>query len=45
MNCDLDVRKELYGNIILSGGTTMFDGFGERLYKEMKQLAPVTIKV
>ena len=45
MNCDMDVRKDLYGNIILSGGTTMFDGFGERVYKEMKELAPSTMKV
>lgn len=45
MNCDLDVRKDLYQNIILSGGTTMYDGFGERLYKEVKSLAPGTIKV
>ena len=45
MNCDLDVRKDLYSNIILSGGTTMFEGFGERLYKEMKELAPPTMKV
>lgn len=45
MNCDLDVRKDLYANIILSGGTTMFPGFGERLYDEMKKLAPSTMKV
>lgn len=45
MNCDLDVRKDLYSNIILSGGTTMFEGFGERLYKEIKSLAPQTMKV
>lgn len=45
MDCDLDVRKDLYGNIILSGGTTMFPGFGERLVKEMKALAPSTMKV
>ena len=45
MNCDLDVRKDLYSNIILSGGTTMFEGFGERLYKEIKALAPSTMKV
>ena len=44
-NCDMDVRKDLYSNIILSGGTTMFDGFGERLVKEMKALAPTTMKV
>lgn len=45
MTCDLDVRKDLYSNIILSGGSTMFEGFGERLYKEMKALAPPTMKI
>jgi len=45
MTCDLDVRKDLYANIILSGGTTMFTGFGERLYAEIKKLAPQTMKV
>ncbi|KAJ3338776.1 actin [Gonapodya sp. JEL0774] len=24
--CDLDIRRELYGNVVLSGGTTMFPG-------------------
>lgn len=45
MACDLDVRKDLYSNIILSGGSTMFENFGERLYKEVKALAPQTMKV
>jgi actin len=45
MACDLDVRKDLYSNIILSGGSTMFENFGERLYKEVKTLAPQTMKV
>lgn len=45
MKCDIDVRKDLYANIILSGGTTMFEGFGERLYSEIGSLAPSTIKV
>jgi actin-related protein len=35
LECDIDVRRDLYGNIILSGGTTMFEGMGERLYKEI----------
>merc|ERR1712216_561801 len=26
MKCDVDIRKDLYGNIVLSGGTTMFSG-------------------
>lgn len=45
MTCELDVRKDLYSNIILSGGTTMYEGFGERLYKEMKALAPPSMKI
>ena len=26
MKCDVDIRKDLYNNIVLSGGTTMFQG-------------------
>jgi len=26
MKCDMDIRRDLYSNIILSGGTTMFPG-------------------
>jgi actin len=28
MKCDVDVRKDLYANIVLSGGTTRFEGIG-----------------
>jgi len=45
MKCDVDVRKELYGNIVMSGGTTMFTGISERLNKEITALAPSTIKI
>jgi len=45
MECDLDVRKPLWENIILSGGNTMFDGYSERLTKELKLLAPAAIQV
>lgn len=38
--CDVDVRKDLYSNIVLSGGTTMFKGLPDRLLKELKSLAP-----
>jgi actin-related protein len=43
--CDIDVRKDLYQNIVLSGGTTMFEGLPERLQKEVSNLAPSAIKV
>ena len=38
--CDIDKRKDFYNCIILSGGTSMFNGLPERLTKEIKALAP-----
>jgi len=43
--CDVDIRKELYGNTVLSGGTTMYEGIADRLTKELTELAPAAIKV
>jgi actin beta/gamma 1 len=45
MKCDVDIRKDLYANIVMSGGSTMFEGIAERLTKEMTRLAPATMKV
>jgi len=45
MKCDVDIRKDLYGNIVLSGGTTMFDGIADRINKEVTALAPSSIQV
>jgi actin-related protein len=45
MKCDVDIRRELYSNIVLSGGTTMFEGIAERLNKEITALAPAAMKV
>jgi actin-related protein len=43
--CDVDVRKSLYENVVLSGGTTMFPGMGERMAKELTMLAPSTMRI
>jgi len=47
MKCDVDIRKDLYANIVMSGGTTMFPKIAERVNKEIKALAPqsMTIKI
>jgi len=45
MKCDVDIRKDLYGNVVLSGGTTMFPGIADRMQKELVNLAPSTIKI
>lgn len=43
--CEIDVRRSLYGNIILSGGSTMFRGIGERITKELTNLAPSSVNI
>lgn len=45
MRCDLDIRKDLYGNIVMSGGNTMFPGIAERIMKELDDLTPSTMKI
>ena len=45
MKCDVDIRKDLYGNIVLSGGTAMFDGIGHRMAEEIHALAPASMKI
>jgi actin len=42
--CDLDIRRDLYGNVVLSGGTTMFPGIADRMQKELTSLAPGGMK-
>jgi len=47
MKCDVDIRKDLYSNIVLSGGTTMFNGLDTRLHKEIDDKSPksMTVKI
>jgi len=45
LKCDIDIRKDLYQNIVLSGGSTMFPGIDKRLNKEITALAPAAVKV
>ncbi|VEN62768.1 unnamed protein product [Callosobruchus maculatus] len=45
MKCDIDIRKDLFANTVLSGGTTMYPGIGDRIQKEITALAPSTIKI
>jgi len=43
--CDVDIRKDLYANIVLSGGTTLFPGINVRLDREIRNLAPSSVKI
>jgi len=42
---DLDLRKSLFSNIVLSGGSTLCKGFGDRLLNEVKKLALKDVKI
>ncbi|PVU93238.1 hypothetical protein BB561_003387 [Smittium simulii] len=42
---DLDLRKTLMSNIVLSGGTTLTRGFGDRLLYELRKAAITDTKI
>ena len=42
---DMDLRKMLYQNIVLSGGSTLFKGFGDRLLQEIKKNVAKDMKI
>jgi len=42
---DMDLRKSLYSNIVLSGGTTLCTGYGDRLLNEVKRMKEGKIKI
>ncbi|XP_010968187.3 actin, cytoplasmic 1 [Camelus bactrianus] len=45
MKCDVHIRKDLYANTVLSGGTAMYPGIADRMQKEITALAPSTMKI
>jgi len=44
-SCDIDIRKELYSNTILSGGTTLFPNIECRMLKEIDAMTPSSVSV
>ena len=42
---DMDLRKDLFGNIVLSGGSTLTKGFGDRLLHEVQRLAVKDMRI
>jgi actin-related protein 3 len=43
-SCPIDVRRGLYKNVVLSGGSTMFKDFGRRLQRDLKRFVDYRIK-
>jgi len=44
-NCPIDVRRDLYRNIVLSGGSTMFKDFGKRLERDLRKSVDARLRV
>ena len=42
---DLEIKKELYSNIFLCGGNTLFSGFAERFQKQITNTNKQTFKI
>ncbi|KAF3651126.1 Actin-97 [Capsicum annuum] len=45
MRCDVDIRKNLFANIVVSGGSTMFLGITGRMGKEISAISPISMKI
>eukprot|EP01084_Bolivina_argentea_P130166 229806_1 len=45
LKCDIDILRDLYGNIVMSVGSTMYDGIPQRLQKEKKLIAPDSMNI
>jgi actin-like protein 6A len=43
--CDVDIRREMYNGIVLTGGTTLFGTLRDRLERELTETAPAMVKV
>eukprot|EP00696_Hemimastix_kukwesjijk_P013205 gnl/Hemi2/26572_TR8927_c0_g4_i1.p1 gnl/Hemi2/26572_TR8927_c0_g4~~gnl/Hemi2/26572_TR8927_c0_g4_i1.p1 ORF type:complete len:434 (-),score=92.05 gnl/Hemi2/26572_TR8927_c0_g4_i1:68-1369(-) len=44
-NCDVDIRRDMFGSVVLTGGTTLFAGLAERLTKELQEICPQAMKL
>ena len=44
MKCDAGILRDLYANVVLSGGNTLFPGFGARVARELKGRAPSSME-
>jgi actin-like protein 6A len=43
--CDVDIRREMFGGVVLTGGGSLFPNLKERLERELVDAAPATIKL
>ena len=42
---DNDIRRDLFSNVVVSGGNSLFKGFLERLQRQIPDISPQNVKV
>jgi len=42
---DIDIRRDLFQNVVVAGGNTLYKGFLERLQRQIPEISPQNVKV
>ena len=42
---DIEIKKEMYSNIVITGGNTLFNMFPERIQRQIYNTCPPNIKI
>ena len=45
MMCDVDIKRDLYKDIVLAGGSSLCPGFAERVRRDLAKLGPQAMKI
>ncbi|XP_054719083.1 uncharacterized protein LOC129228429 [Uloborus diversus] len=45
MRCDVDIRKDILDNVLISGGNSLFPGLSSRLKQELQAMCPCPVRV
>jgi len=45
MRCGMGIRQEMWSSVVLSGGSTMFTGFSDRMLRDLVNFAPQSVDV
>lgn len=43
--CDIDIRREMFGGVVLTGAGSLFPNLKERLERELQEACPATVKL
>ncbi|EAR89738.2 actin (macronuclear) [Tetrahymena thermophila SB210] len=43
--CDIDIKRQLFNNIILTGGNSLLSGFSSRLQTKLNEISPPNSKI